>query len=72
MPNRINYEFLSRLEGGSRTKGYVPLPESEAKSIDQAVKTAHIGKLRTRYPLCTSVHCWMQSGWLGYGNGAHL
>ncbi|KAA8982885.1 pesticin C-terminus-like muramidase [Halospina sp. K52047b] len=113
MPNRINYEFLSRLEGGSRTKGYVPLPESsrsgvtiatgfdlgqrdeddlkqleldaslitklkpylgvkaeaaatliqnnplnvtesEAKSIDQAVKAAHIGKLRTRYRSATA------------------
>lgn len=108
MPNRINYELLSRLEGGSRTSGYVPVPESsksgvtiatgfdlgqrdedelrqleldeslittlksylgvqgeaaaalirnnpltitesQAKTIDQAVKRAHIDKLRTRY-----------------------
>lgn len=108
MPNRIDYEFLSRLEGGSRTSGYVPVPkssksgvtiatgfdlgqrdedelrqlelneslittlkpylgvkgeaaaalirnnpltitDSQAETIDQAVKKEHIGKLRTRY-----------------------
>lgn len=33
MPNRINYEFLSRLEGGSRTSGYVPVPESSQSGV---------------------------------------
>ena len=33
MPNRINYEFLSRLEGGSRTRGYVPVPGSSESGV---------------------------------------
>ena len=33
MPNQIDYAFLSKLEGGSRTDGYVPAPNTSSSGV---------------------------------------